>query len=137
MSKTPQTGMNVSLLTKSNNRFEGRFLRFDPDRYSIILTSVRCFGTESRPSPRPMAPSPDIFSFMEFRCVDVLDCEPIVPEHTLFYHDPAVVMVIKNSSAGADYSADTSEQEENHFGAIGAERNRFKAAKENCVRRSF
>lgn len=63
--------------------------------YHIFLISVRSFGTEGRPTDRPVAPRDEVYEYIIFRASDIKDlhvCEPPKSHHTL-PHDPAIVQV--------------------------------------------
>ena len=63
---------------------------------------VRSFGTEDRPTDRPVAPRDEVYEYIIFRGSDIKDirvCEPPKPQSTLqggLPNDPAIV---KHSSA--------------------------------------
>lgn len=71
---------------------------------TILLPKVHClffpptvksFGTERRPTDRPVPPKDDIYEYIIFRGSDIKDitvCEPLKPHHGL-PQDPAIVQV--------------------------------------------
>ena len=76
---------------------------------NLSSCSVRSFGTEDRPTDRPVAPRDEVYEYIIFRGSDIKDirvCEPPKPQATLqggLPNDPAIVKVcLSVSQTGAD-----------------------------------
>nr|XP_046252655.1 protein LSM14 homolog B isoform X2 [Scatophagus argus] len=98
-SAKPYIGCKIGLISKAQNRYEGILYTIDKVNSTVVLAKVKCFGTEGRPTDRPMPPRDDIFEYITFRGSDIKDitlCEPPRPHHGL-PPDPAIV---QSSSAG-------------------------------------
>ena len=60
---------------------------------------MRSFGTEDRPTDRPVAPRDEVYEYIIFRGTDIKDirvCQPPKPQPTLeggLPNDPAIVQV--------------------------------------------
>ena len=83
----PYLGSKISLISKSEIRYEGILSTIDTkDSTDVALSKVRSFGTEDRPTDRPVAPRDEIYEYVIFRGTDIKDtrvCQPPKPHPTL------------------------------------------------------
>lgn len=76
---TPQLGgaspnaNKISIVTKSEIRYEGILYNINPQDQNITLCNVKSFGTEGRRPGNELAPSPQIHDYIIFRGTDIKD----------------------------------------------------------------
>lgn len=109
-SSTPFLGCKISLISKSEIRYEGILYTIDPKESTIalakgndpcsllnvvdnvIVITVKSFGTEDRPCDRPVAARDETFEYIIFRASDIkdliVDDPPSAP-----ITDPAIISV--------------------------------------------
>ena len=91
----PYLGNEISLISKARILYEGVLYTVDTDTSTVALAQVRSFGTEDRPTDRPVPPREELYECIIFRGSDIKDitvCEPPKAQHAL-PQDPAIVQV--------------------------------------------
>merc|ERR1739844_653877 len=112
--------------------YEGILYTIDTKDSTVALSKVRSFGTEDRPTDRPVAPRDEIYEYIIFRGTDIKDirvCQPPKPHPTLeggLPNDPAIVQhsasttMSSNAAVGSQKPAPIGSGGSSSYGPIGS-----------------
>jgi len=92
----PFLGSKISLISKSEIRYEGILYTIDAQESIIALAKVRSFGTEDRPTEMPVPARDEVYEYIIFRGTDIKKIEvcDTPKQQTLpggLHNDPAIV----------------------------------------------
>ena len=110
---SPYLGSKISLVSKAKIRYEGILYTIDANESTVALSKgkvrrkeifrrefllfvvilVRSFGTEDRPTDRPVPARDEIFEYIIFRGADIEDLQVREPPSSSLTQDPAIVEV--------------------------------------------
>eukprot|EP01092_Planopodium_desertum_P012799 TRINITY_DN60761_c0_g1_i3.p2 TRINITY_DN60761_c0_g1~~TRINITY_DN60761_c0_g1_i3.p2 ORF type:complete len:162 (-),score=12.88 TRINITY_DN60761_c0_g1_i3:53-538(-) len=89
----PYIGSRISLISKSEIRYEGTLYNIDTKEYTVALQGVRSFGTEDRKKDSgDIPPSNEVYDYIIFRGSDIKElnvCEAPAPAPRPA--DPAII----------------------------------------------
>jgi len=95
----PYIGSKISLISKSEIRYEGILYTIDPKESTVALQNVRSFGTEGRRKDgTEVPPANEVYDYIIFRGSDIKDlhvCEPPQPSRPT-PNDPAIIAMPQN-----------------------------------------
>jgi protein LSM14 len=87
---TPYIGSRISLISKSDIRYEGILYTIDPTQHTVSLSNVKSFGTEGRRGEgQEIQGSNEIYEYIIFRGSDIKDLTVI--QSTPILKDPAII----------------------------------------------
>lgn len=114
MSGIPYLGSKISLISKSEIRYEGILVDVNPQESTITFEQVRFFGTEGRRPGDEIAPMDKVFDCVVFRSADIKDLQVYeIPKEEKKqepeFPDPAVVSFASTASSksGFQYQSKT------------------------------
>jgi protein LSM14 len=96
-------GNRISLISKSEIRYEGILYAINVKDSALVLQNVRSFGTEDRKSEGAIPPSQEEFGYIIFRSTDIKDLQFFEPPKSDFSQgilkDSAIIAIQNQRSA--------------------------------------
>ena len=90
MGDAPYIGSQISLISKSEIRYEGKLSAIDTTEHTVSLSNVRSYGTEGRRGESNEIPaSNEIYEYIIFRGADIKDLNVIQKANDSI--DPAIL----------------------------------------------
>ncbi|CDW54042.1 protein LSM14 A [Trichuris trichiura] len=96
---TPLIGSKISLISKSEIRYEGILYTVDPEKSTIALAKVRSFGSEDRRTDEVIPPRKEVYEYIIFKATDIKDLlvretpQPAPFMYNNLHYDPAILSV--------------------------------------------
>lgn len=103
-------GSRISLVSKADIRYEGILYALDLRDATISLAKVRSFGTEDRPTERPIPMKDEIYEFIIFRGSDIKSIDVLEPPKSSstmacgLPQDPAIIEVSHFRSSNGQFA---------------------------------
>jgi hypothetical protein len=97
----PYIGCRISLVSKSDIRYEGILYGIDPNESTVALSQVRSLGTEGRKKEgQQIPPSNEIFDYILFKSHDIKEITVLEPavqyqQQALPNNDPKLCLMEK------------------------------------------
>jgi len=85
-------GRQISLISTSDVRYEGKLFSIDPTESTIALENVRQMGTEDRSTDKVIEASPTVYEYIIFRGENIQNLKLVDQEtDNVILNDPAVL----------------------------------------------
>jgi len=110
MSGLNHIGSKISLVSKAEIRYEGILYALDVPQQTISLAKVRSYGTEDRPTERPIPSKEEVYEFIIFRGTDIKNIDVLEsPKQGSVLacglpQDPAIIEVSHHRSSMAPFN---------------------------------
>ncbi|GAV08318.1 hypothetical protein RvY_18031 [Ramazzottius varieornatus] len=88
---TGYIGKRISVISRSDLRYEGMLQTVDQSTESATMNKVRCYGTESRPTETRIEPRDELYDFVKFRLPELKDIFAHVEQAREMMADSSVV----------------------------------------------